>query len=139
VDTTLSGGAAQITCQMQGNTNSFYLNTGSIVVGPATISVNPSIGNYAVPYPSYITVKFIPVAYNPNQTLIVPPGTNQVQITLQVSPDLVNWTTATNGVYGSPNTAQFFRISEQTLTSRSGHTIRLGTARIATHNFLQHR
>ena len=66
---------------------------------------------------TYLTVKIIPQSYDPNKTLIIPPGTNQVQITLQVSPDLVNWTTATNGVYGSPNTAQFFRINEQVLAA----------------------
>jgi hypothetical protein len=63
------------------------------------------------------TVKITPESFPPNQTLILPPGTNQVQITLQSSTDLKNWITATNGIYGSPTTAQFFRI-QMTVLSR---------------------
>lgn len=37
-------------------------------------------------------------------------GTNQVFVTLESSTNLVNWSTATNGVYGSPDEARFFRI-----------------------------
>ena len=85
---------------------------GTIIQGPATFTLSGVNLNNA-----FVTLKIIPEAYDPNKTLIVPPGTNHVQITLQVSPDLVNWTTATNGVYGSPTTAQFFRIREDNLVS----------------------
>lgn len=85
---------------------------GTIIQGPATFTLSSSGGANA-----FLTLKIIPESYDPNKTLIVAPGTNQVQITLQVSPDLVNWTTATNGIYGSPTTAQFFRIREDNLVS----------------------
>jgi len=75
---------------------------GTTVAGPATIT------------PDYVgallTVKITPESYDPNKTLIVPPGTNQVMITLESSTNLVSWSTATNGVYGSPDAARFFRI-----------------------------
>jgi hypothetical protein len=110
---------SQTTCLTPSNTNSFYLKSGSFVAGPATITVLPNYyysSGFAYT-PTLVTVQIIPQSYDPNKTLIIPPGTNQVQITLQVSPDLVNWSSATNGVYGSPNTAQFFRISEVSLGS----------------------
>jgi hypothetical protein len=90
-------------------------SAGIIVQGPATmtfVSTSPPSNG-----PGLVTLKIIPESYDPNKTIIVPPGTNQVQITLQVSTNLINWETATNGIYGSPNTAQFFRIREDTLTS----------------------
>lgn len=75
---------------------------GTTVAGPATIK-NDIPG-------SLLTVKITPESYDPNKTLIVPPGTNQVMITLESSTNLVSWSTATNGIYGSPDTARFFRI-----------------------------
>lgn len=56
------------------------------------------------------TIKITPVSFPPNQTLIVPPGTNQVQISMESSTNLLNWAAATNGVYGSPETVRFFRL-----------------------------
>lgn len=66
---------------------------------------------------SLMTVKITPESYDPNRTLIVPPGTNQVQITLESSTNLVSWSTATNGVYGRPDAANFFRIRMDKLSS----------------------
>lgn len=82
---------------------------GSIVKGPATFVL---IGPY--PTPQYLTLKVMPEAYPPDKTLIIAPGTNQFQITLESSTNLVNWAAATNGVYGSPDEARFFRIHMQT-------------------------
>ena len=83
---------------------------GTIVQGPATYKLATQGGS------CLITLKITTQITDPNKTFILPPGTNQVQVTLQVSPDLANWTTATNGIYGNPNTAQFFRIKEDILT-----------------------
>lgn len=85
---------------------SVFTGIGDTVRGPATFSISPQLPNY----PSAMTVKITPQSFPPNQTLIVPAGTNQVQISLESSTNLVNWTTATNGVYGSPISANFFRI-----------------------------
>jgi hypothetical protein len=90
------------------------ISAGPILQGPATLNFYLNTTNYG---PSFITLKIIPESYDPNKTIIIPPGTNQVQITLQASTNLINWTTATNGIYGSPDTAQFFRIREDNLTS----------------------
>jgi hypothetical protein len=85
---------------------------GTIIQGPAAFSLLSYSSTR-----SFLTLKIIPESYDPNKTFIIPPGTNQVQVTLQVSTNLINWDTATNGVYGSPATAQFFRIREDNLVS----------------------
>ncbi len=46
------------------------------------------------------------------------PGTNQVFVTLESSTNLLNWSDATNGVYGSPDTARFFRLRQTTVPSQ---------------------
>ena len=63
-----------------------------------------------------LTVKIIPETYDVNKTVILPPTTNQVQVTMESSTNLVTWVTATNGIYGSPDSARFFRIK---LTSQN--------------------
>lgn len=77
---------------------------GDIIRGPATFYLIDTGSAQA------FTVKITPVSFPPNKTLIVPPGTNQVQISLEASTNLVNWAVATNGVYGSPDSAYFFRM-----------------------------
>ncbi len=87
-------------------------NTGIIptkVKGPATISLRAYAGISAM-----LTIRISPESFDPNKTLILPPSTNQVAIALETSTNLVNWTMATNGVYGSPDEARFFRIHMQT-------------------------
>ena len=90
------GQAAQITSYFGSQAYSFYTisnngaifsseplpsyfgpNPGAIIQGPATFTLNSSGGFNAL-----LTLKIIPEAYDPNKTLIVPPGTNHVQITL---------------------------------------------------------
>jgi hypothetical protein len=79
---------------------------GATVSGPAQFAFN----GIAVGQAAMMTVKITPMTYDVNKTLILPPSTNQVYVTLQCSSNLVNWTDCTNGVYGSPIVAQFFRI-----------------------------
>jgi hypothetical protein len=84
---------------------------GTVVAGPATISIVPYAGpQQGTPGPVMLTVKITPQAYDVNKTLIIPPGTNQVYVALQTSTNLLFWYDATNGVYGSPDVARFFRI-----------------------------
>ena len=81
----------------------------------ATSQKEAKLGYIKLPTNSTVmTVKIIPVNYDVNKTLILPPGTNQVAIALETSTNLVNWSTATNGIYGSPDEARFFRIHMQT-------------------------
>jgi len=78
---------------------------GSTVAGPARITVRPASAVAAL-----LTIKITPMTYDVNKTIILPPGTNQVYVTLESSTNLVAWADATNGVYGTPDTARFFRI-----------------------------
>jgi len=78
-----------------------------IVAGPATFRLlAPLEGSRR----ALCTFKITPEAYPPDRALLVPPGTNQVRITLECSTNLVNWFSATNGVYGPLPEAKFFRI-----------------------------
>lgn len=83
---------------------------GTIMQGPATVVLVAQLGT-----PAYLTLKMMPASYPPDKTVILPPGTNQVQVTLESSTNLVNWAAATNGIYGSPDSARFFRIHMQKL------------------------
>jgi hypothetical protein len=82
---------------------------GTIVQGPATFLVWGANGDVMA------TVKIKPASFPPDKTIILPPGTNQFQVTLETSTNLVSWLSTTNGVYGSPDTARFFRIHLQQL------------------------
>jgi hypothetical protein len=100
------------TLRFQISSNTYYWN-GGVIVGPASISVAPSYTGYFY-VASYATLKISPSTYDVQKTVIVPPGTNQVNVSLQTSTNLVDWADATNGVYGSPNMAAFFRIKMAT-------------------------
>ena len=78
--------------------------------GPATVKLHSGFPDRSTIYPAYVTIEVTPQSFPPGQTLIVPPGTNQVLVTLECSTNLVNWVSATNGIYGSPTEAKFFRI-----------------------------
>src|SRR6266404_2949608 len=77
-----------------------------VIAGPATIRLSNGYLNA----PVYCTFSIAPEVFPPDKSLILPAGTNQVTITLECSTNLVNWVTATNGIYGSPTAAKFFRI-----------------------------
>jgi hypothetical protein len=83
---------------------------GTVIKGPATFRLLAQSSTA-----SYLTLKVMPESFPPDRTLILPPGTDQVQITLESSTNLVQWSSATNGVYGSPDEARFFRIHLQKL------------------------
>lgn len=85
-----------------------------VVKGPATFHLVAQ-GGGGSPTATLLTLKIKPESYPPDKTLILPPGTNQVFVTLESSTNLVQWASATNGVYGSPNEARFFRINMQKL------------------------
>ena len=88
-----------------------FTNSGQFLKGPASLVLS-SPGYHLG---AMATVKLSPDSYDANKTLILPPGTNQVYVALESSTNLVNWADATNGVYGSPDTARFFRIRMETL------------------------
>ena len=88
--------------------NNYGSPQGTTICGPATISTIPT-SNLNISQ-MLLTVKITPAAYDVNKTVMIAPGTNQVQVTLESSTNLLLWAAATNGVYGSPDTARFFRI-----------------------------
>jgi len=89
---------------LSGSAPTVSSGVGDTIRGPATFSLRDTSGAQG------FTVKITPVSFPPNQTLIIPPGTNSVQVSMETSTNLVNWATATNGVYGSPVEARFFRL-----------------------------
>ena len=92
----------------------FHNPRGSMIAGPATVVLQDGTLNY----PAMLTVKITPSSYDVNKTLILPPGTNQIYVGMESSTNLVNWSDATNGVYGSPEVARFFRMRQSTLPSQ---------------------
>lgn len=101
-----------IAVQINGQT--FNVASGAFVAGPATFTLQPIVQNNSgvnVFFPNFMTLNIVPSTFDVQKTLILPPGPGQFYVSLQTSTDLINWSTATNGIYGSPNTAQFFRIS----------------------------
>jgi hypothetical protein len=60
--------------------------------------------------PSFCTFKITPEFFPPDRTVIVPADGLKTAITLEASTNLVSWAAATNGVYSSTNSPQFFRI-----------------------------
>ena len=89
----------------------YYVPPKSIVAtGPATFTLMSGIDSRSTNNGAFITFEILPETSPVDKTLIVPPGTNRVEITLESSTNLVSWATATNGVYGSPDEARFFRI-----------------------------
>jgi hypothetical protein len=93
--------------------NFSYANvTGLTVYGPATIQLEGTVG-----YPTYASIEVTPELqfFPANQTLTVGSNAGNVQVTMQTSTDLANWTTAVNGmVYTNTPDARFFRIQLQT-------------------------
>lgn len=84
------------------------IGPGSVLAGPATIQLT-QLSGYTPG--AFATISVEPGPFPPGQTAVVGAYTGNVQVTMQVSTDLVNWTTATNGqVYTNSPTARFFRI-----------------------------
>lgn len=109
-----SGGSQNISVQINGQ--SIGWTTGGsaasgFIAGPATFVLSPYTGSGSSFVPSYLTLNIIPSTFDVQKTLILLPGPGQFYVSLQSSTDLVNWAPATNGIYGSPTSAQFFRIS----------------------------
>jgi hypothetical protein len=74
--------------------------------GPATIQLQGNVYG-----PAFATVEVEPGPFPPGKTLAVGANSGNVQVTMQVSTDLVNWTPAVNGtVYTNSPDARFFRI-----------------------------
>lgn len=88
-----------------------------VIVGPATITIK----NYDAPEdtPQFNSLLTLEMIRHPTQTSITTPSTavvipedatGLVQIILESSTDLVNWTAANPGTYGASTSKRFFRV-----------------------------
>jgi hypothetical protein len=99
------------------NSNTFEYKGAAnpVVAGPATIRVRVDNTNtyYQTPISVYATVQVMDnePQFSPSTAVVIPSdATGPVQIVLESSPDLVNWTPALPGTYGSSTTNRFFRV-----------------------------
>ena len=76
-----------------------------VIAGPAKLLLVGENGK------AFCTFKILPEAFPPDRTAIVLPGTGGANVTLQCSTNLVNWQTATNGLYTNQPVAKFFRVA----------------------------
>jgi len=86
-----------------------------VVAGPRTVSL--SVSNNQSLVCSYILTSNAEVAglAVPSSSVVIPAdATGPVQITLESSTDLVTWTAATPGSYGSSTAKRFFRVKAVT-------------------------
>ena len=88
----------------------YSVHEGDIFRGPASFVMNAASTSSNNWSGTLITLEFLPGQTPPDRTLVIAPGTNLVAVALECSTNLVHWTTATNGLYGSPDAAKFFRI-----------------------------
>ncbi len=85
------------------------------VVGPATISLQPAFRS-----PSYgwalctINISSPADSFVPSTAVVIPADSSgPVDIILESSTDLLNWTAALPGTYGTTTTKRFFRVRAQ--------------------------
>lgn len=111
--TSSSGGAMYIQANIQGINMLFPPSSAPVeFAGPATIQLvyapNGPGGNFV----GYATFDIEPGPYPPGKAVTIGAYSGNVQVTMETSTDLVNWTAAVNGaVYTNSPTAQFFRIT----------------------------
>lgn len=84
---------------------SFYVDKGDVIAGPAVFTVRGDECSSGL-----LTLEWLPVAVDPGKTLIVPQSPSAVAVAMEWSTNLVHWHDATNGVYGTPDAAKFFRV-----------------------------
>jgi hypothetical protein len=85
------------------------------IAGPATIraEADPNIVSLNTPVvvTLVITRANVPPSQTPQNTVVIPENaTGNVQIILESSTDMITWTAATPGSYGSSTQRRFFRI-----------------------------
>lgn len=87
---------------------SSWLPQGATIQGPFTLTLK----GMEAPISAACTLRLIPQVFPPDKTVVIPPGQG-AQITLQCSSNLVDWVTATNGIYTNVPSMKFFRIHSE--------------------------
>jgi hypothetical protein len=77
-----------------------------IVSGPATVRV---ISTSSAFMEGYVTFNITPEAFPPDKTIVIPQGQG-ANIALECSTNLIDWTSASPGLYTNVAAAKFFRI-----------------------------
>jgi hypothetical protein len=92
-------------------TNTLSVGVGLIIAGPATITLNSGILNTALSICTIQTSPASALTYTPSSSVVIPnDGAGPVTIVLESSTDLINWTAANPGTYGTSSTNRFFRV-----------------------------
>ena len=109
-------GAGQIYLQVNAGGTSFQIpgnylslaDTPVVIAGPASVQIQQSTSSG----PGALATFYVePGPFPPNRTVTVGAYAGNVQVTMQMSTDLVNWTPAVNAqVYTNSPDARFFRI-----------------------------
>jgi phosphate/sulfate permease len=92
-------------------TNTLSVGVGLIIAGPATITLNSGILNTALSICTIQTSPASALTFTPSSSVVIPnDGAGPVTIVLESSTDLINWTAANPGTYGTSSTNRFFRV-----------------------------
>jgi hypothetical protein len=97
------------------NTFEYVRNLDLVVAGPATIrlkvkNTNTFFQDSSTVYATFQVTDNQP-QFSPSTAVVIPAdATGPVNIVLESSPDLVNWTGALPGTYASSTTNRFFRV-----------------------------
>jgi len=95
-------------------TNSLSVGVGLIIVGPATITLNSGLLNTALSLCTIQTSPASALTFTPSSSVVIPnDGAGPVTIILESSTDLINWTAAEPGTYGTTSSNRFFRVRAQ--------------------------
>jgi len=97
------------------NTFEYVGDLHPVIAGPATIQIKVDNSNtyFQTPCSVYTTIQIADnePQFSPSTAVVIPvDATGPVNIVLESSPDLVNWTGALPGTYGSSSTNRFFRV-----------------------------
>jgi hypothetical protein len=114
------GVSMRVSCDNAPALNPAYYGPGTIsnlptVVGPATINLSYTNSNTTGAGLAFITIQTSSsTSITPSTAVVIPnDGGGPVTIILESSVDLINWTPALPGTYGTANSNRFFRVRAQ--------------------------
>jgi hypothetical protein len=89
--------------------------SGILIVGPATVSLTDTNGvNTLLSLCTIQTSSASPASFTPSSSVVIPNDNGgPVTIILESSTDLINWTAANPGAYGTTSSNRFFRVRAQ--------------------------
>jgi hypothetical protein len=88
----------------------------AIIAGPATITLTSTNGasNNSLSVCTIQTSPASALTFTPSSSVVIPnDGAGPVTIILESSTDLINWTAANPGTYGTTSSNRFFRVRAQ--------------------------